>query len=764
MGKDITLYGQLVIGPPGSGKSSYCAAVQQLFKDSEEREVVVINLDVANDSELLPYETSIDVRDLVRSEDMDDELGPNASIKYAMNFLGKNHYWLHCHLKKLIDNRKLVNGHKIPLYLIFDCPGQTELYTEQAACNEGIKELFNYISSCYKMTEEEPQHHQMKKSETNLKHLTDKLSLIEDEGEDDVDKIIEIEKKIIPENLYEFDLRLCCVFLVDGSNFLYSYLQPGTYISVLLATLSSMINMDLPFLCFLSKIDLSRDFSKELSKRSEEEIFEYYNNMEDEDIPLPLQYYTDVLDLDYIVDHMKDDYFSKKYKTLSKAIADVISSYSLVSYRLLSINVLSLLRRCICEVDRVFGLHLDSLQMLVFINSNKLKFDEKSDEMRMMGNAEDDLSRHVWLWSKEDLKNTPSFKDGMSTREENLTRSDTVSFIIACGKELSSGREVIMTAAIYFHRFFMFFSFRKYSPIIIAITSMFLAGKVEDYPRKGKDLIRIANSILSSNKFNRIFKKFENAIPNQESLVNLERLLLKTIKFDFHVDNLYKFIDRYSSVLICSDAVLFKTIVQTSYTLGSDSLLTTMHLRWSTEYIAIAVIIMAADMKKLMIDDWKDRNDDHEVWWDQFQPELQCSTIKEICGSIMDYYDDATNSTDYKKNNIVRKLYKNFSIDYIHYYKTQLKELINSGKPSHDAQFEASILTLKKFDYSLIDETSKESEYKQNLDLARILLELIKERNTNIKRPAPPPLPPPPPPLSPLPSMSSSTIVTSSAL
>jgi hypothetical protein len=46
-------FGQLVVGPPGSGKTTYCNGMQQFF-GLLRRRVAVINLDPANDA--LPYE------------------------------------------------------------------------------------------------------------------------------------------------------------------------------------------------------------------------------------------------------------------------------------------------------------------------------------------------------------------------------------------------------------------------------------------------------------------------------------------------------------------------------------------------------------------------------------------------------------------------------------------------------------------------------------------------------------------------------------
>ena len=42
-------FGQLVVGPPGSGKTTYCDGMQQFYRATG-RKVALINLDPANDN------------------------------------------------------------------------------------------------------------------------------------------------------------------------------------------------------------------------------------------------------------------------------------------------------------------------------------------------------------------------------------------------------------------------------------------------------------------------------------------------------------------------------------------------------------------------------------------------------------------------------------------------------------------------------------------------------------------------------------------
>eukprot|EP00871_Galdieria_phlegrea_P005937 jgi/Galph1/830/GphlegSOOS_G5537.1 len=114
----MPVYSQLVIGAPGSGKSSYCAAVCELLKEHN-RDATLVNWDPAAD--FIPYTPDIDVRDLVTIEDVCSyyNCGPNGGLLNCFDFLERNLQWLMDRIPE-----KQTSGP----YLIVDCPGQIELY------------------------------------------------------------------------------------------------------------------------------------------------------------------------------------------------------------------------------------------------------------------------------------------------------------------------------------------------------------------------------------------------------------------------------------------------------------------------------------------------------------------------------------------------------------------------------------------------------------------------------------------------------------
>jgi GPN-loop GTPase len=93
-------FAQLVIGPPGSGKSTYCDGMYQ-FLSAIGRPCSVVNLDPANDH--TSYKPALDVRSLVGLEDImaDDNLGPNGGVLHALEIVEHEFEWLQDGLKEL---------------------------------------------------------------------------------------------------------------------------------------------------------------------------------------------------------------------------------------------------------------------------------------------------------------------------------------------------------------------------------------------------------------------------------------------------------------------------------------------------------------------------------------------------------------------------------------------------------------------------------------------------------------------------------------
>ena len=286
-------FGQLVIGPPGSGKTTYCNGIQHYF-ELIKRPCAVVNLDPANHEP--PYECAVTIEELITLEETQRELnlGPNGGMVYCMEYVAKNLDWLKERVEPLVREGK---------YLLFDLPGQVELFNMHDALKEIIKEITGP----------------------------------------------------------EWNLRVCTVHLVDS----HLCADPSKYIAALMLSLSSMLHLETPHVNVLSKVDLMDKYG---------------------DLDFNLEYYTDVMDLDYLADRILltdggggrqrqgggvvggeeeaaasssapagTNYMRKKYGKLTRGLCELVEDFSLVSFLTLSIEDKESVRRVVQAIDKSVG-------------------------------------------------------------------------------------------------------------------------------------------------------------------------------------------------------------------------------------------------------------------------------------------------------------------------------------------------------------------------------------------------------------------------
>ena len=383
----MVLYGQIVIGAPGAGKTTYCDGMQQYLKLLG-RDCHVVNLDPANEvpplpesttkndvegdggndttatlgtmgNSQLPYDTILDVcEDVISLDSVMSELnlGPNGGLLYCMEYIEHHLSEVLTLLKERLGINSSTSGtHQQQssassrAYLLFDLPGQIELTAHS-----------NVIS-----------------------HIAHRL-------------------------VRELDIRLVCVQLVDAAVCLPDV---SKFIGAALVCTASMMRIELPCVNVLSKMDLLQQQQQQQQTKSsgmdgqemppkhsggdddidsdgEYDGNEYHDTAFTSPLPFNLEFFTQCHDLhrlvdyldtnpmdfasngtitDPLFDYMEDpDYrkaqertrssmFHRKYHKLHHELCDMVEEFSLLSFLPLSILDAESVGRVVARVDKCNG-------------------------------------------------------------------------------------------------------------------------------------------------------------------------------------------------------------------------------------------------------------------------------------------------------------------------------------------------------------------------------------------------------------------------
>lgn len=151
----------------------------------------------------------------------------------------------------------------------------------------------------------------------------------------------------------------------------------------------------------------------------------------------------------------------------------------------------------------------------------------------------------------------------------------------------------------------------------------------EETPKKCRDIIRKAEQILTAAKFASFGQD------PKEEVVTMERILLKTIKFDLQVDHPYRFLIEYAKCLKSNGtSPSTKEVVQKAWNFINDSLETTLCLQWEPEITAVAMLYLACKISKFDVIDWKGRLPEHQKWWDMFVKDMSKTILDDICHQV----------------------------------------------------------------------------------------------------------------------------------
>ncbi|KAM4538325.1 cyclin-T2-like [Fundulus diaphanus] len=226
-----------------------------------------------------------------------------------------------------------------------------------------------------------------------------------------------------------------------------------------------------------------------------------------------------------------------------------------------------------------------------------------------------------WLFTREQLESTPSRRCGIEADKELSYRQQAANLIQDIGQRLNVSQLIINTAIVYMHRFYMIHSFTKFHRNIISQTTLFLAAKVEEQPRKLEHVIKIAHAFINPQEPVPDSKSSAFQLLAQE-LVALETIVLQTLGFEITVDH------PHTDVVRCSQLVrASKDLAQTSYFMATNSLhLTTFCLQYRPTVVACVCIHLACKWSNWEIP----VSTDGKHWWEYVDRTVTLQLLDEL--------------------------------------------------------------------------------------------------------------------------------------
>ncbi|KAI9774263.1 MAG: hypothetical protein M1840_004157 [Geoglossum simile] len=126
--------------------------------------------------------------------------------------------------------------------------------------------------------------------------------------------------------------QLIVLHLTDS----YSLTLPSLYISTVLLALRAMLQMDLPHLNVLTKIDKLSTYSP---------------------LPFSLDFYTEVHDLNYLLPHLaaESPILNEKFEGLNRAVIELVEEFGLVGFETLAVEDKRSMMHLLQVIDRAGG-------------------------------------------------------------------------------------------------------------------------------------------------------------------------------------------------------------------------------------------------------------------------------------------------------------------------------------------------------------------------------------------------------------------------
>lgn len=239
---------------------------------------------------------------------------------------------------------------------------------------------------------------------------------------------------------------------------------------------------------------------------------------------------------------------------------------------------------------------------------------------------------------------------GFETRTEHDTKTlhfRIIRFMFEAGTKLRMTSLPLATAATLYHRFFHHFSEDDFDPHMIAVTALYLAGKVEEEHVRLTDVINVSYRILHRNKPPLDIDTTYWSL--RDSIIQCELFVARALQFQFAVDHPHKYLVHFLKSLydwIDRRCTRQTPIASTAWALLCDSYHGNLCLSHQPDVIAVAVLHATLQCYGVSVPP-QDDEDTRLQWWQIFVDGVQWREIKNVINELLDLYglETTTNIT-----------------------------------------------------------------------------------------------------------------------
>ncbi|OSX74609.1 hypothetical protein BU14_0280s0025 [Porphyra umbilicalis] len=250
----------------------------------------------------------------------------------------------------------------------------------------------------------------------------------------------------------------------------------------------------------------------------------------------------------------------------------------------------------------------------------------------------------AWLFSAEEIENSPSRADGVDAQSEGRTVARMADFLRDASRLLRLPMLTTAVAVKYWQRFYMLESLKRHNPWEVAGACLFLACKVQETHMRLREVIYATVKVRTrgSEDFpdgEEVRESHPHYFAEKEKLLIKERVLLRVLHFDLTVDHAYKHVWAMTKTFIPASHMQGK-VTQVAWNFINDSLRTYMHVQYCEREIAASVFYLSANYCDVPLPDGRGRDAAGRrlISWHELFP-VNLARVHSIGERMLDEYD-----------------------------------------------------------------------------------------------------------------------------